>query len=414
MHDQKEQLTLFLLFDLFDKIVDDENSNFTLHDLFEFIIDFNQYAQIKNRLIREKLTLIVSSDVVVADWKRLNANQLTAINRIVQIVHENEYKIDQLFFMNDFEETEKIFVQNIVMIKLRAIKLSNENKLIIVLAMISSDIVVTLLKSDTTTHFKFKISLNSKDENICSIKKNSDRVELIKTIKLIFWDEILMQRKWDFMIVSRTFSDLCDVEDTVSFEKKIVCFCEDFKQCLSVVSNKSRNTIVNMCLSKFLFWIDVKILSLIINMRLQNSLLIEQDRQEVAVFAKNVLNIDDAMTIDDKNIASWDHEYIFKINSQQKLINIIYSDLRFNVFSNQYLNERIILAMINLDVQHINEICIDKLRENVHLRHNVNTLVNSDMKNEFDDECFHHYKKVSFSSHILRLKIDMSIMILRN
>ena len=64
------------------------------------------------------------------------------------------------------------------------IKLRSEN--VIVLAMTFSDIAITLLKDDTTAHFKFKISLNSKSESICSIKKDIDRVELIKTIKLIF------------------------------------------------------------------------------------------------------------------------------------------------------------------------------------------------------------------------------------
>ena len=63
-------------------------------------------------------------------------------------------------------------------------KLRSKN--VIVLAMISSNIAITLLKSDSIAHFKFKIFLNSNDENICSIKKDIDRVELIKKIKLIF------------------------------------------------------------------------------------------------------------------------------------------------------------------------------------------------------------------------------------
>ena len=36
------------------------------------------------------------------------------------------------------------------------------------------------------------------------------------------------------------------------------------------------------------------------------------------------------------------------------------------------------------------------------------------MMKEFSFECFHHYDEVSLSSHKLNLKIDMSIMMLRN
>ena len=114
-----------------------------------------------------------------------------------------------------------------------------------------------------------------------------------------------MQRKWDFMIVSRIFSDICDVDETIPFEEKMICFCGDFRQCFSIVFKRFRDIIVSMCLQKLFFWDDVKILFFIINMRFQDFSLIEESRQEVAVFAKDVLNIDDAMNIDENiNFAS--------------------------------------------------------------------------------------------------------------
>ena len=234
-------------------------------------------------------------------------------------------------------------------------------------------------------------------------------------IKLIFWNEISMQRNWDFMIVNRIFFWHLRRWRDCFFWKKKIYFCENFKQCFFVVFKRFRNIIVNMCLQKLFFWNDVKILFLIINMRFRNFSLIEKNRQKIVVFVKNVLNIDNAMNIDENiNFASWHHEYLFKINSLQKLINIIYFDLNFIFFSNQYFSERVILAMINIDVQKINEIRVDKFRENVHFKHNFNIFVNFELKNEFDDECFHHYNEISLFFYILRLKIDMSIMILRN
>ena len=55
---QKQQLTLFLFANLLNQ-TSSKNDQHTLSafDLFDFIIDFNQYVVEKNRLLREKLTL---------------------------------------------------------------------------------------------------------------------------------------------------------------------------------------------------------------------------------------------------------------------------------------------------------------------------------------------------------------------
>jgi len=73
-------------------------------------------------------------------------------------------------------------VQNIVMQKLRS-----EQK--IALAVVSSDIAVTLLQSDRTAHFRFKIPLDSDTTFLCDIKKGTNLAELIKRASVIFWDE---------------------------------------------------------------------------------------------------------------------------------------------------------------------------------------------------------------------------------
>ena len=44
--------------------------------------------------------------------------------------------------------------------------------------------------------------------------------------------------------------DICDVDERVFFEDKIVCFCDNFKQILSVYSNKNRNFIVDTYFQK--------------------------------------------------------------------------------------------------------------------------------------------------------------------
>ena len=68
---------------------------------------------------------------------------------IVVIVYDNEYNLKQLFLLNDSSETNKTFVQNIVMNKLRFEK-------IIVFVVISFDITIILLNDNSIAHVRFK------------------------------------------------------------------------------------------------------------------------------------------------------------------------------------------------------------------------------------------------------------------
>ena len=62
-----------------------------------------------------------------------------------------------------------------------------------------------------------------------------------------------MQQKYDILIVSCTFFNFDDVDKIVFFDNKIVCFCDDFKQCLFVYLNKFKNTIIVICFQHAFF-----------------------------------------------------------------------------------------------------------------------------------------------------------------
>ena len=104
---------------------------------------------------------------------------MNAINAIIDVVETNEFNVDQLFFLDESEDTNKIFVQNIVMIKLRF-----EERIVLVVT--SFDIAATLLNDDQTAHSRFKISLDFESNSLCNIKKTNHLIELIREIDLIF------------------------------------------------------------------------------------------------------------------------------------------------------------------------------------------------------------------------------------
>ena len=79
-------------------------------------------------------------------------------------MHNNKYNTNQFFFLNNLEDTNKIFVQNIVINMFRIER-------IIVLIVASLNIVTTLLNKNQIVHVRFKIFLNIIKNNICNIKK---------------------------------------------------------------------------------------------------------------------------------------------------------------------------------------------------------------------------------------------------
>ena len=119
------------------------------------------------------------SKKIDVEWARLNIDQLRAIESIVNAMRENDHGLGQLFFLDGLEGTRKIFVQNIVMAKLRF-----EEFIVVVVAFF--DIAITLLDGGQIAHARFKIPLDSNSQSLCDIDKNTDRVELIKQAKLIF------------------------------------------------------------------------------------------------------------------------------------------------------------------------------------------------------------------------------------
>ena len=153
--------------------------------MFEFIIDFNDFVIEKNKFIREELKLISIVEIVDVEWNKLNDDQRFVVDKIINAIQDNEFDMNELFFLNDSNDTNKIFVQNIVITKLRF----QQN---IVLTITFFDIVVIFFDDDQIVYVRFKIFLNFNNQNICNIKKNTNRTTFLKTTKLIFWNEIFM------------------------------------------------------------------------------------------------------------------------------------------------------------------------------------------------------------------------------
>jgi len=154
--------------------------------------------------------------LVVRDSAKLNIDQQIVYEHICQAVADGE---EGLFFFDGFGGTEKTFVINLILAKIRLERH-------IALAVASSRIAATLLDGGTTAHSRFKIPIEIHPDSTCLITAQCALAELIRAAELVIWDEAVMQHRHVFECVERTFQDIR--QDQHPFGGLVMCFCGDF------------------------------------------------------------------------------------------------------------------------------------------------------------------------------------------
>ena len=107
------------------------------------------------------------------------------------------------------------------------------------------------------------------DDSVCGIKKQSLQAELFNQTKLIIWDEVPMQHKFCVEAVDRMLRDICNNNEY--FGGITIILGGDFRQILPVIPKGVREQIVGASLRRSHLWSRVQVLSLVHNMRLENT-----------------------------------------------------------------------------------------------------------------------------------------------
>jgi len=77
----------------------------------------------------------------------------------------------------------------------------------------SSGIAALLLDGERTSHSRFKISLSIHEDSVAGLKHNSYMFPVLQQTKVIIWDEIPMQHKYDIDAVNQCLRDLLEVSN---------------------------------------------------------------------------------------------------------------------------------------------------------------------------------------------------------
>jgi len=77
----------------------------------------------------------------------------------------------------------------------------------------SSGITALLLDEGRTSHSCFKIPLSIHEDSVFGVKCNSYMFPVLQQTKVIIWDEVLMQHKYDIDAINQCLRDLLEVSN---------------------------------------------------------------------------------------------------------------------------------------------------------------------------------------------------------
>lgn len=137
----------------------------------------------------------------------------------------------------------------------------------IALAVASSGIAATLLHGGRTAHSALKLPLNVGKSEMpnCNVRKGSGQAEVLKTCKVIIWDECTISHKKALEALDRTLQDIRG--NTKVMGGTVVILAGDFRQILPVIPGSTPADELNACLKVSSLWNYVQKKTLTTNMR---------------------------------------------------------------------------------------------------------------------------------------------------
>ncbi|XP_028760801.1 uncharacterized protein LOC114719456 [Neltuma alba] len=372
-----------------------------------------QPIDIRNHLIIQELSYdrLEMQRESIKLLNMLNADKKKIYDEVILHVEKGE---GGFFFVYGYGGTGKTFLWNALTSTLRA-------KGDIVITVASSGIAATLLPSGRTAHSRFAIPIQINESSICSINQNTPLANLIKSTKLIIWDEAPMVQRLCVEAFSRSLQDI--MQSSKPFGGKCIIMGGDFCQILPVIPKGNRASIVDVCINSSHLWDYCTIFKLTKNMRLsapKNPV----DVEKLAWFSQWLLDVGDGKLgapVDGIAQIEIPKEILISnpMDPMHSIVQSTYSDLIDNLDCNEYFNKRAILAptieMVNL----INEYMSSSLLgESFEFLSCDSVCKTTDKTDTFDDlyttEFLNTINCSGMPPHKLILKVGAPIMLLRN
>ncbi|SGY56663.1 BQ5605_C006g04156 [Microbotryum silenes-dioicae] len=348
---------------------------------------------------------------------RLNHDQRIAFDEclcaveldVVDQMRDNNLGPQHVFFLLAPGGTGKTFVENALLDTVRA----RGDQAI---AVASSGVAALLLKGGHTAHSTFRIPLDTLPTSTCPVNRESDLALMLRTTKLIIWDEAPMAHRFAVEAVDRLLRDLQETEEHFGG--------------VTMIFAGTPGQIVDASLIKADFWRDVRVLRLTENMCLSSNAdaMDEAQLARTRDFAEWLLTVGDGTA----NMHPYDKialpDYLLLPDGQRTaegLINFVYSGLRtVNKESLedliQLFSRQAILAPHNATVDRINAKLLEEFNGDYIEYRSADEVVEAGetgggMAPELIlPEYLHSINPSNFPAHHLRLKEGIPVVLLRN
>jgi len=136
-----------------------------------------------------------------------NPDQVAAFDTILESITNNQ---GYLFFIHAAGGCGKTFLYNTIATKVR-------RRGQVALCVTLSGIATLLLDKGRTFHLHFKIPLSIYEDSMAGLKHNSYMFPVLQQTKVIIWDEVPMQHKYDINAVDQCPRDLLEVSNHLHF-----------------------------------------------------------------------------------------------------------------------------------------------------------------------------------------------------
>jgi len=346
-------------------------------------------------------------------FSKLTVEQRKIYDQIIEAVYSNSGGV---FFVNGFGGTGKTYLWKTLSTYIRS---RGE----IVLNVASSGMAALLLDGGRTAHSRFAIPLQVNETSTCSISADSDLASLLLRAKLIIWDEAPMLHRHCYEALDRTLKDIVQADNHKPFGGKTITFGGDFRQILPVITKGSREQIIHASLTSSRLWNSCKVLTLTKNMRLTVEADPTEEKDNIKEFSDWILKLGDGKLSEpnDGEAAIDIPEDMLLLDSLHPIdyiANCVYPNLLQNLNDQTFFRERAILCPTNDDVSEVNNHIMDLLPGEVKEYFSSDKICDSDTSVERDanmsTEFLNAIKCSGVPNHVLRLKLGVPVMLIRN
>ncbi|UYV65861.1 hypothetical protein LAZ67_3005737 [Cordylochernes scorpioides] len=272
-----------------------------------------------------------------------------------------------IIFLDSPGGTGKTFILNLLLAMIR----KEQN---IAIAVASSGIAATLLAGGRTAHSVLKLPLTFAEGQtaVCNIRKNSDKASLLRSCKLLVWDECTMAHKIALEALDRTLQDIRD--DPQPMGGLVVLLAGDFRQTLPVVTRGTPADELNACLKSSYLWSHIVKMHLTVNMRVQ----LHNDTT-ASQFADELLKIGEGqLETDSEGNIQFSNTFLPSGGSSESLYEKVFPNIGVNYLSEEWLCARTILAPKNSTVLEINNTIVNSIPGESKIYRSIDTMVDPD------------------------------------